>query len=667
MARLLPLLLLLLALAAPARAQHSAPVTSPRATVTLLAEAATVTPGQTLRLLLRQQLAPGWHTYWENPGDAGAPTEITLLEPAGATAQPLQFPAPHRIPFGPLVNFGYDSEALFLLPISLPASLPLGAPVTITAQANWLVCEQLCIPEEGRFTLTLPVEPASRPGAHTALFASAEAAQPQPSPFPASLGFQGQAGALRLEGLPGPIKAAFFFPRQQAVLDNTAPQPLHQQGGTLTLGLTRAEAPLPTPLEGVLTVTDQAGARAAWLISATPGAMPESTQLPFWQALLFALLGGLILNAMPCVFPVLAMKAMALARLGGAQRAEIRAHALSYTAGVILSFLALGGILAAFSAGWGFQFTTPWFVAALAWLMLSLGLNMSGLFVLQGPASLGHGLTRLPGHAGSFCTGALAVLVATPCTAPFMAAALGATLTLHWSLSLIIFAGLGAGLAAPYAALAAAPALARHLPRPGPWMEQLRQLLAFPMYAAAAWLTWVLAQQAGPDGLLLLLSGAVLLGFAAWALGQHQRQPHRLHLAAATAALLAALALLPALHPAPPATAAGLTPFTAEQLASLRAEGRPVFINLTAAWCVTCKVNERVALHEASVRAAFTAHNVATLTGDWTTGAPAITALLRQHGRDGVPLYLYYPPGAASPQLLPQILTPGILLRTVNG
>ncbi len=671
MLRLLTLLMLLVA-APMAGAVESAAVTSPRATVTLVGEAVAV-PGQTLRLLLRQRLAPGWHTYWLNPGDAGQAPEVTLTLPAGASAGPLRFPAPLRFPFGPLVSFGYADEALFTLPVQVPASATPGETFRVTAEATWLVCEQLCIPEEGRFSLAIPVAAAPHSDADAALFTRAEAAEAQPIPFPVSLGFRGKQGALRLTGLPpGPVRDAFFFPAAQGLLESAAPQPMTLRDGSLTLALSRAEGEVPALVAGVVTLVDAAGVRAAWQVAATPGAMPATDGLPLWQALAFALLGGLILNAMPCVFPVLAMKAMALARLSGAARAEVRAHAASYTAGVVLSFLAMAGLLLALRAagsvaGWGFQFTAPAFVAALAWLMLLVGLNLSGLFAMGGPAGLGQGMASRGGHAGSFFTGALAVLVATPCTAPFMAAAVGAALGMPAAATLLVFAGLGLGMAAPYAVLGLAPGLVGLLPRPGAWMERLKQALAFPMYGAASWLVWVLAQQAGADGVLLVLAGAVLLALAGWALGLWQREGRRWGLMLAGAAALAALALLPGLRPEPPRGEASATTWSAERVTALRAEGRPVFVNLTAAWCVTCKVNERMALRDDAVRAAFSSRGVAYLTGDWTNGAPAISALLREHGRDGVPLYLFYAADGSAPVLLPQILTPGMVLRAIGA
>jgi thiol:disulfide interchange protein len=439
-------------------------------------------------------------------------------------------------------------------------------------------------------------------------------------------------------------------------------QPLHLRDGALVLGLTRLAAP-PARLEGVLAITDSQGVRSAYTLEAPLGAMPAMpAALPLWQAALLAALGGLILNLMPCVFPVLAMKAVGLARMAGAARGAIRAEALWYSAGVLVAFVGIGAALlglrmAGSAAGWGFQFTEPVFVAVMAWLMLAVGLNLSGAFSVPGVSMRG-------GHAGSFGTGVLAVAVATPCTAPFMAVALGAAMAMPPAATLAVFAALGAGMALPWLLLAAAPGLMRALPRPGAWMERLRQALAFPMYGAAAWLAWVLAEMSGADGVALALGGAVLVGFAAWAFGAFQGRAGR---GVAVVALAGALALLPMLREAPAVAAAGAhEAWSAARVAALRAEGRPVFVNLTAAWCITCKVNERVALETDAVRAAFAAAGVVLLVGDWTRGDAAIGALLREHGREGVPLYLFYPAGGGEAQVLPPLLTEAMVLRAIT-
>jgi len=642
-------LIALLLMLAPALAQ-------PRTTTTLVSEVTAVAPGQPFRVALDQVFARGWHSYWVNAGSAGAAIEVTWQ---GAEAGPMQFPAPTRIPYGPLVSFGYQNSATFLATLTPPADLRPGDRLTVTAEANWLVCAEVCIPEEGRFSFTLPVEAAPRPNPGAAgRFDAAEAMLPRPAPFPARIGFAGTHGALQLTGLAGGVREAFFFPMAETLLDHAAPQPWRFEGDALTLDLLRGQGPMPATVEGVLILTDSQGVRSAFAIAVPPGPMPAGG-LPLWQAALFAALGGLILNLMPCVFPILAMKAMALARLGGASRGAVRREAAAYTAGVVLGFLAIGGALlglrmAGSAAGWGFQFTSPAFVAGMAWLMLAVGLNLSGVFAIRGPVVSGGG--------GSFATGALAVLVATPCTAPFMAVALGAALAMPPAPMLLVFAAMGLGMALPYASLGVVPGLARLLPRPGAWMERLRQFLAFPMYAAAAWLVWVLAQLSGSDGVALGLGGALLVGFGAWTLGQG-----RLGRALAVAAGIAALALLPGISTAPAIAAGPHEPWSAARVEALRAEGRPVFVNVTAAWCISCQVNDRVTLDTRAVRDAFAAGDVAVLVGDWTSGDPAISALLRQNQREGVPLYLLYPRGGGAPVILPQILTEGIVLRALAG
>ncbi len=671
--------------AVPADALESAPFSSAQTSVTLVSDAAVIAPGQPFRLGLRQVIAPGWHTYWSNPGDAGEPPQLTLTLPEGASSGELQFPAPERIPYGPLVNFGYENEVVFPLTVTPPAGLRAGDSFQVKADGYWLVCQDICIPEEASFTLDLPVGASPQPAADTAsMFTAAEAAMPRPSPWQAEAGFAGDGGVLQLKGellSPDSVQDAFFFPASSGVIDNAAPQKLAVAPGTLSLSLVRGKGELPVRLEGVVAVTDTAGSRSAYTVDTALGpvpAAPTALPLPLWQAIGFAALGGLLLNLMPCVFPILAMKAVGIAALSGAGNRTIRGHAVSYTLGVVVSFLALCGLLlllkaGGMAAGWGFQFTSPVFVAAMAWLMLAVGLNLSGVYAVAGPATAGSRLAAKGGHAGSFMTGALAVLVATPCTAPFMAAAIGAAFAMPLLATLAVFLAMGLGMAVPYALLAAVPGLARLLPRPGIWMERLKQVLAFPMYAAAVWLVWVLTMQTGPDGVLLALGGGLLVGFAAWALGVAQQGSRRalvLGRSAAGIALLAALALLPELGTASAgpggAQTAGAEPWSEVRVAELQSEGRPVFVNLTAAWCITCKVNERVALDTEATRAAFAAGGVTVLEGDWTNGDAAITALLKRHGREGVPLYLLYPASGGAPTVLPQILTQSIVLDALE-
>jgi thiol:disulfide interchange protein/DsbC/DsbD-like thiol-disulfide interchange protein len=661
---------LLMGLATPALARESAPVTSERATVSLVSDTDAVAAGKAFRLGLRFRLAPGWHTYWQNPGDAGEKPDLTLNLPSGAHAGPIHWPTPERLAEGPVMAYAYSGEVLLPLTVT-PAAGAGGA--HITAHANWLVCSKICVPEEGDFRLDLAAGQPS-PSAEAPLFAAAEARMPRPSPWPAHIAPDGR---LTVEAQD--VEQAWFLPAQWGLIDQAAPQALQVRGDEFSLALRPGPQFQPTaPLPGVLVVRDSKGAERSFEISATPGpAQPAASGVPLRQALLFAALGGLILNLMPCVFPVLAMKAVSLA--SGAADRRVRSHALSYTAGVLIAFGAIAGTLlaaraAGSAAGWGFQYQSPVFVAATAWTLFVVGLNLSGVFQVGGSfAGSGQGLASRGGHVGSFFTGLLAVVVATPCTAPLMGGAIAAGLAAPPLVTVLVFLTMGLGLSAPYLLLAVFPRLAHVAPRPGRWMEILKQGLAFPMYAAAGWLVWVISQETGPAGVLATVAGLVLLGFAGWALGISQTlvgQGRRAGQTASLAAVLAAVAVLSGMTGVRPAAMAmnegGAEPFSVARLAQLRAEGRPVFVNMTAAWCVTCLVNERVALAPAAVREEFASHHVAYLKGDWTRQDPEITSFLRQHGRDGVPLYVFFRPGAADPDVLPQILTERTVLNEVD-
>ncbi len=677
---LLAFLLLLLPGVAPARAMESAAVRSPRATASLVTDTDAYRPGQPFRLGLRIVMAPGWHTYWRNPGDAGAPPDVSLVLPAGARATGLAWPAPHRQPEGGLMTFGYSGSLLLPLTVTPP---PGSRPLTVQARAQWLVCRDVCVPEQGRFTLTLPPG-AGGPSAEAPLFAAAAAAVPRASPDAARIAPDGTLSVTGPDLSPATVRDAWFVPDTAGVILAPARQALRLGDGKLSLRLAKdTQFAAGAPLSGVLFLRGPDGVRRAVAITARPGvaaAWPRA--MPLWRMLGLALLGGLVLNLMPCVFPVLAMKALALTRLSGQAARAVRADAGWTSAGIIVSFAAMGAAALALrdagsASGWGFQFQSPLFVTAMVWLLLAIGLVLSGVVGIgSGAASaIGLRLAGRAGAAGSFLSGLLTVLVATPCTAPFMAAAVAAAMLAPPADTLGVFAALGVGLAAPWLVLAAAPGLARLLPRPGVWMEVLRQGLAFPMYAAAVWLLWVLSQESGPAGVLGAGAGAVLVGFAAWALGVAQRAPHgpwrRAGRVASLAAVLAAVAVLPGIAqaPAPGGQAlaqAGAVAFSPVRLADLRAAHRPAFVDMTAAWCVTCLVNERVALEQPAVRDAFAAHGVTTLVGDWTRQDAAITAYLRAHGRDGVPLYVFYP-AQGQPVVLPQILSEGMVLRAIGA
>ena len=677
-----------------AQAQESAPITTPHATVTLVSETAAVAPGSPFRLGLHFKLAKGWHIYWTNPGAAGEPPQLDLSLPEGAKASDMAWPTPERVRQNDeVMSYAYVDEVLLPIAVTPPAGV---SSFPIKAKASWLICEKICVPEEGELALDLPIGRASL-SAQAPLFAAADARIPRPSSDAATISRDGVLTVTGSDLSPDAVRQAWFLPASWGAIDDLAPQALNVEPGKLSLSLKAGQAFDPkATLEGVLALKDGAGRERDLTIAAAPVAgagpaaaadRPESAAAPadgdrlsLMSVLAFAFLGGLILNLMPCVFPILAVKAMSLAGLAGRDRRVVRLHAASYTLGVLVAFGALGAALIALraagaSAGWGFQFQSPVFVAAVAWLLFAIGLNLSGVFEIGGGwVGGGDGLTRRDGLAGSFFTGLLAVVVASPCTAPFMGAALAAAAAAPPATALLIFVALGLGLAAPYGALALAPGLALALPRPGSWMLILRQALAFPMYGAAVWLSWVVSQQAGADGALIVLSGALLIGFAAWIFGATRRQARRgraIGGAVAAAVALLALLTLDGLTVLPrgatgAATAESATAYTPDRLAALRAEGRPVFVNMTAAWCVTCLVNERVALSSERVKDAFAKRNVAYLKGDWTRADPEISRFLKAHGRDGVPLYILYPPHGEKPVVLPQILTATAVLEELN-
>jgi thiol:disulfide interchange protein/DsbC/DsbD-like thiol-disulfide interchange protein len=695
MKRLVALLFVVVSLAcsSPAMAMESAPVSSARTVASLVTDTDAMHPGTPFRVALRLRLSDGWHTYWKNPGDAGVAPELTLEVPEGTLQSPIDWPTPRRVQEGPVMTYAYTGD--LLLPVTVTTRGD--APATIRAHAQWLVCKDICVPEEADFSLTLPLGQPS-PSPQAPLFAAHDRTVPRPSPWAADIASDGTLFVQGPELTSATVTDAWFIPEQPNHIQDDAAQPLSVRDGGFTLALRPAAGFDATkPLAGVLSVRDRAGMQADVVVDASPGPAPPPAMPPLPRVLAFAFLGGLILNLMPCVFPILAMKAVTLARNAG----RGRAHAMAYTAGVLVMFVGLAGALLAAratgpAAGWGFQFASPVFVAAMAWLLLAVGLNLSGVFQVGGGGSLtnaGSALADRHGAVGSFFTGLLAVLVATPCTAPFMAVAVAAGLAAPPTVTVLVFAMMGLGLASPYIALAELPGLVRVIPRPGRWMEVMKQALAFPMYGAAAWLLWVVSEEAGSVGVLVTATGAVLVGFAAWILGLGQtgsihvgssqsgsgsgqtngghRMRHFAQIAAAVAVLMAGATLSGIQASGAPGTSVqpdsgGAEAFSPARLAALRAQGRPVFVNMTAAWCVTCLVNERVAIATGPVQRAFAAADVAYLKGDWTRQDPAITTFLQQNGRDGVPLYVFYPAHAAQPQVLPQILTEGEVLRRLR-
>ncbi|NNG25804.1 cytochrome C biogenesis protein [Massilia sp. ML15P13] len=683
---------LLVATLLPALAAESNLQQSPRTTVSLVSDHAAVSPGQTLRIGLRQRLAPHWHTYWKNPGDAGSPPNIAFTLPQGATVGAIDWPGPDRFIIGPVASYGYENEIVFPMRLTVPQDARPGSQLVIESSGDWVVCEKECIPEEGKFRLSLPVEASPRPAAAEirAAFSIADARRPQAAPWKASLAAGGSGLQLLVKGegiTSQSVRSALFFPERWGLIDHVAPQSLEVGQGELSMKLQKAQGYAPGPAKGLLAITDGGGRKRWFALELAPAtasagelaaADAKPASLPLWQMAVFAFIGGLILNLMPCVFPVLAIKATAFAGMSGSDRREVRLSAVFYTLGVLAAFMALAiGLLAVRAGGgavgWGFQFQSPLFVASMCWLMLAIGLNLSGVFeVGSSLAGTGQQLAERKGHAGSFFTGLLAVVVATPCTAPFMGAAIGSALVAPAYVSLVVFAMMGLGLALPFLLLGLFPAVARRLPRPGMWMVTLRQAMAFPMYATAAWLLWVLAQQAGEAGLRTALAGAVLVGLVGWLVGLGQqgvKKPWwpRGFAVLGMAGLFGLMAVLHTTEPVAPSSqqATNAEPYSAERLASLRAAGKPVFVNMTAAWCITCLVNERTTLSTAAVQQAMQAQEVVYMKGDWTNRDPAITAFLQSFQRDGLPFYAFYPPGKEA-VVLPPVLTQAIVTEAIE-
>ncbi len=661
-------MILTVAAALPAAA---APVATDTGTAELIAARTALVPGQAAQLALRLTVRPGWHSYWRNPGEGGLPTTLDWALPAGYSAGDIQWPVPQRLVSAPLVNYGYEGTVVLPVTVSVPASAKPGEAVTLAAHAGWLACKDICIPGDADVALTLPVaaQAADDPEG-VGPIAAARAQLPMPARFPVSAMASGKRLTLHAALPAGAAPTeAHFLPYDAGAIDDAAPQSLTVGADGLTLALARGRLQLPATVGGVLLVTSGSGTDA-FSVAAPAIAAPAAPDFGLVEAVGLALLGGILLNLMPCVFPVLSLKALSLAAETVRQR---RGEALAYGAGVLASFAALAGLLLALRAGgaelgWGFQLQAPGFVAVLALVMVGIGLMLSGAVELGGGAvsalmGFGGTVAGRPGLVGAAATGALATAVATPCSAPFMGAALGFAVTQPPATALAVFLALGLGMALPMTLLGLVPALARRLPRPGPWMVRLKQVLAFPMYATAAWLVWVLAQEAGPGAVAAALAGIVLVGFAAWASGLRGR------LAGAASGLAAAaavtLAILVPVSGVPAADTAER--FTPERLAAARADGRPVLINATAAWCITCLVNERVVLERSSVAAALSRHGVAYLKADWTRQDPAITQWLASFGRSGVPLYVLYPADpTAPPEVLPQILTEATLLDRLD-
>jgi thiol:disulfide interchange protein/DsbC/DsbD-like thiol-disulfide interchange protein len=669
----------------------------------LVSEVSSIAPGQSFWVALEFNIRDGWHTYWRNPGDSGQATSLKWQLPPGFTAGDIVWTTPHRFELPPLVNYGYAKHAVHLVKITAPQDLkmgtPSGAPAVLSAKASWLVCSDVCIPEDADLQVKLPVsgEMGAADPAAAALFAAARSELPGAEPAATSARIQNGQLIIVLgkewgATLPQ-IKSLAFFPYDEGGIEYAAPQTMTRNKDAVELAMKLGDQPPKgSSIRGVLLATEQSGndtvtvpleigadlsgAATAAGRSAMEAGDKSETSLPV--LLLLAILGGLILNLMPCVFPVLSIKAMGLVEQAKKHPAIVRTKGVVFAAGVIGSMLCLAAALLALRAGgeqigWGFQLQSPLFVTLMVYLLLAVGLNLSGVFEVGGTlAGIGDGLTQGDGYRASFFTGVLTTLVATPCTAPFMAAAVGAALTKPPLVALCIFAALGFGLALPYLLLSFAPWLRRIMPKPGAWMDTLKQVFAFPIYASAAWLLWVLAQEASSIGLGAALAGAILIALAAWAYQKSKSSGTGGRVTAlVTATLAVVLAIvLPVRFADVAAASTGVSsssarsadewkPYDAAQVTKLNAAGRPLLVNFTASWCLTCLVNERNAFSDAAVQDVFRRKGVTLMKGDWTNRDPAITQALAAFGRAGVPLYVVYnsKPGSPQPVILPQLLT----------
>lgn len=700
------------ALAADAPPAPDAPqaVVTPRSETRLYSDLSTVTPGRPFWLVLHIKLKEGWHTYWKNPGDSGTPPILDWTLPSGFKVGDIEYLGPDKLPVDPLMDYGYHTDAYYLIPVKPPELVNKNATIIFSLKAQWLVCtKDICIPEKGEFSLVMPVTPAHgdpKPSDQALLIAGLVDKLPKPINDNFTFDSNGTDVTFSVK-LPKALESnarVEFYPATDGIIANTAPQKVNISGDTVSFSIAAGNVHDAKLMQGVVSVYEGTK-RRDYAVELKPGNMskpvaastpdtshgekakasspvlenkpllPKETagSIDISSALWFALLGGLILNLMPCVLPILSLKVLSVAKKARSEAGKVRKQGFAYTAGVVLSFMVLAAILLLLqkllgqALGWGFQMQSPLFVSFLAVVMFLVGLNLSGAYevpVLLG--NTGSDKANEDSASGSFLTGVLAVLVATPCTAPFMAPAIGFALTQNAEVVVMVFAMLGVGLAAPFLLLSFLPGLVRLLPKPGVWMLTLKQFLAFPIYLTVVWLLWIVTQQAGANGAGIAMLAMVLAGFCIFLL---KRDTWLGHIMAALLAVIIVKGMITYIAPMPRKTQATSYSaaemkysYSAEKLAELRKAGKPVFVYATAEWCITCKVNEAVALEKPEVKAAFKERHVSILVADWTDGDAEITKYLQSFDRSGVPIYVFYPEGGGEPQVLPQVLTPSILI-----
>ena len=619
-------------------------------------------------LALHIKLQDGWHTYWQNPGDSGVAPDFKLSLPKGFIAGETQFLAPDIAQTSDMVDYGYHDDVWFLIPVSyIPApSSVTDSSLLFSVHAHWLVCSDQCIPEDGNFTIPLTTTTKdSIPSSDAAKIN--ELVSKLPVKVLQDINFSNEQGKVKFvfnSGVQG-LKKALFFPITDNLIKNQLTQDVTIKDNEIIFHFTQAEGKLPKTASGIISLFLENNQRKDYQVSLKLGEVAPAASGGSYEilvAIISALIGGFILNFMPCVFPILSLKSLAIAKKASAHPDIVRGQGIAYTMGVVISFVALAGILLAIKAsgsaiGWGYQMQSPLFVALLAVFLFVVGLNMSGYFEL--PTLLGNVGSKEAAKdslIGSFVTGALAVLVATPCTAPFMASAIGFALTQSAAVIFIIFVALGVGMALPFLAISIFPKIVTLLPKPGAWMLTFKQFLAFPIYLTVVWLLWVITREAGADGLAVTITAMTLLALALLLAG------HNLRL---LAVIIAALSIYAVVEFAVPMTGEVREKFSIAKLEELRHQNKPVFVDATADWCITCKVNERLVLSSSAIKTKFAQNNVVYLVADWTHGDAEITKYLQSFGRAGVPLYVYYTPNRP-PIVLPQVLTQSGVLENIN-
>ncbi|TVR16243.1 MAG: DUF255 domain-containing protein [Balneolaceae bacterium] len=701
------LFFLLLTFFLPFQNTAAQPVVTENAVTELVSEQKTIQPGQTFWIGVHQELREGWYVYYRNPGDSGMPLMLEWVHDKDFQIGDIEWPTPLWIDVSAgMASHGYYGSVLFMMEATAPEDLIPGEEYTLMAEADWLICEVLCIPEYADLELTLLVtdeEPIYNED-NLALFNNTRTQLPVVLDYwkaEATIHSSGATLTLSTDEFPLPdYSEIVYFAKEEGEIENGAAQPFNVDGNTITIELKKStyKSGDIDRLWGLVynaSGWDEAGTIPSIIVDVSPGeesvAASDVATMPvlssrFMLILVFAFIGGMILNLMPCVFPILSIKVMNFMQMAGHDPKKVRLHGYMFGAGVLLSFLFLALLLIGLRAGgqelgWGFQLQTPAFIAFMTFLMFALGLSLMGVF------EIGNSLINVAGKAntgegmrGSFFSGILATVLATPCTAPFMGTAIGVAITLPATTSLIIFAALGLGMAAPYVLLSSFPALMKFMPKPGAWMETFKQAMAFPLFATAIWLIWVYGQQAGIDGLTRLLVGLLLLSLGIWIL--HRWKAVQISGTARIVSRSIATAIIiggflfsvpQAGSESPGNEISSSNGFGIDWIAYSESglqqkidEGNNIFIDFTAAWCITCKANERIVFSSDRVKDKFNDLNFVMVKADWTNRNPEITRALESFGRNGVPLYVIYSPSLEEPMILPELLTPGIVMDALE-